>query len=29
MSGDWDDRWRTDGSVEELKREGHIDPESL
>jgi transketolase len=29
MSSDWDDRWRTGGSVEELKREAHIDPESL
>ncbi len=29
MSSDWDDRWRTGGSVEELKREAHIDPDSL
>ncbi len=29
MSPDWDDRWRTGGSVEELKREAHLDPESL
>jgi transketolase len=29
MSSDWDDRWRTGGSVEEVKREAHIDPESL
>jgi transketolase len=29
MSSDWDDRWRTGGSVEELKKEAHIDPESL
>ncbi len=29
MSPDWDDRWRTGGSVEELKKEAHIDPESL
>jgi transketolase len=29
MSPDWDDRWRTGGSVEELKREAHIDPDSL
>ncbi len=29
MSSDWDDRWRTGGSVEELKREAHIDPASL
>ena len=29
MSSDWDDRWRTGGSVEEVKIEAHIDPESL
>ncbi len=29
MSPDWDDRWRTGGSVEELKKEAHIDPMSL
>ena len=29
MSSDWDDRWRTGGSVEELKREAKIDPASL
>ena len=29
MSADWDDRWRTGGSVEEIKAEAHIDPESL
>jgi transketolase len=29
MTSDWDDRWRTGGSVEELKREAHIDPASL
>ena len=29
MSSDWDDRWRTGGSVEELKKEAHIDPASL
>jgi transketolase len=29
MSSDWDDRWRTGGSVEELKKEAHIDPESV
>jgi len=29
MTSDWDDRWRTGGNVEELKREAHIDPESL
>ena len=29
LSSDWDDRWRTGGSVSEVKREAHIDPESL
>jgi transketolase len=29
MSSDADDRWRTGGSVEELKREARIDPDSL
>ncbi len=29
MSSDWDDRWRTGGSVEELKKEARIDPDSL
>ena len=29
MSSDWDNRWRTGGSVEEIKREAHIDPDSL
>ncbi len=29
MSSDWDDRWRTGGNVEELKREARIDPDSL
>jgi transketolase len=29
MSSDWDDRWRTGGSVEELKVEAHIDPDHL
>jgi transketolase len=29
MSSDFDDRWRTGGSVEELKKEAHIDPASL
>jgi transketolase len=29
MSSDWDDRWRTGGNVEELKKEAHIDPDSL
>ncbi|HEV8112155.1 MAG TPA: transketolase [Planctomycetota bacterium] len=29
MSSDFDDRWRTGGSVEELKVEAHIDPDHL
>ncbi len=29
MTPDFDDRWRTGGSVDELKREAHIDPESI
>ena len=29
MSSDWDDRWRTGGNVDELKKEAHIDPDSL
>jgi transketolase len=29
MSTDFDDRWRTGGSVEEVKVEAHIDPEHL
>ena len=29
MSSDWDDRWRTGGSVEELKVEAHIDAPHL
>jgi transketolase len=29
MSSDWDDRWRTGGSVEELKVEAHIDPDHI
>jgi len=29
MSSDWDNRWRTGGSVDEVKREAHIDPDSL
>jgi transketolase len=29
MSPDWDNRWRTGGTVEELKKEAHIDPDSL
>jgi transketolase len=29
LCSDWDDRWRTGGSVEELKKEARIDPASL
>jgi hypothetical protein len=29
MSPDWDDRWRTGGSVDEVKVEAHIDPAHL
>ncbi len=29
MTPDWDDRWRTGGSVDEVKLEAHIDPEHL
>ena len=29
MSSDWDDRWRTGGSVDEIVAEAHLDPESL
>jgi transketolase len=29
MSPDFDNRWRTGGNVEELKREAKIDPDSL
>ena len=29
MSSDWDNRWRTGGSVDELKAEAKIDPASL
>jgi transketolase len=29
MSPDFDHRWRTGGSVDELKVEAHIDPEHL
>jgi transketolase len=29
VCSDWDDRWRTGGSVEELKLEAHIDPQSV
>jgi transketolase len=29
LSSDWDNRWRTGGSVEEICAEAHIDPESI
>ena len=29
MTSDWDNRWRTGGSVEEVKVEAHLDPEHL
>ncbi len=29
LSSDWDNRWRTGGNVDELKKEAHIDPDSL
>jgi transketolase len=29
MSSDFDNRWRTGGNVDELKKEAHIDPDSL
>ncbi|MCC6407521.1 MAG: transketolase [Planctomycetes bacterium] len=29
MSSDWDNRWRTGGSNDEITREAHLDPESL
>ncbi|MCP3914415.1 MAG: transketolase [bacterium] len=29
MTSDWDDRWRTGGSVEEVKVEAHLDSEHL
>jgi transketolase len=29
MTPDWDDRWRTGGTVDEVKLEAHIDPEHL
>ena len=29
MGSDWDDQWRTGGSVEEIVREAHLDPEHL
>jgi len=29
MTSDWDDRWRTGGSVAEITEEAHLDPENL
>lgn len=29
MTSDWDDRWRTGGSVQEVKVEAHLDPDHL
>ncbi len=29
LSSDWDDRWRTGGSVEEVVAEAHLDPDHL
>jgi transketolase len=29
ISSDFDDRWRTGGSLEEIKREAHLDPDSI
>jgi transketolase len=29
MTSDWDDRWRTGGSLAEIKEEAHLDPENL
>jgi len=29
MTSDWDDRWRTGGSVAEVKEEAHLDPKHL
>jgi transketolase len=29
LSPDWDDRWRTGGSVDEIVKESHLDPASL
>ena len=29
MSSDWDDRWRTGGSLDEVKLEAHLDSKSL
>ena len=29
ISPDWDDRWRTGGTLDQIKAEAHLDPESL
>jgi transketolase len=29
MTSDWDDRWRTGGSLDEVIAEAHLDPDSL
>jgi transketolase len=29
LTSDWDDRWRTGGSVDEVVAEGHLDPPHL
>jgi transketolase len=29
LTSDWDDRWRTGGSVDEVVAEGHLDPAHL
>jgi len=29
LTPDWDDRWRTGGSVDEILKEAHLDPASL
>jgi transketolase len=29
LSADWDDRWRTGGTVDEVMREAHLDPEQI
>jgi transketolase len=29
LSADWDDRWRTGGTVDEVMREAHLDPEHI
>ncbi len=29
LSSDWDDRWRTGGSVDEVIEEAHLDPDHI